>query len=75
MFTHDGVIELDEEIFSSARRAVQEEGIATIFISSAQKDSLALRIVAGCALHEEAGMDESIGGLNDNVRHHSSRTA
>jgi hypothetical protein len=75
IITHDGDIRPEEEIFSSARRAVQEEGIATIFISSAQKGSLALRILAGCALHKEAGMDESIGDLNDNVRHQLSRPA
>jgi hypothetical protein len=69
IFTHDGDIEPEEEVFSSARRAVQEEGIATISISSAQKGSLALEIVAVCALHEEAGMDESIGDLKDSVRH------
>jgi hypothetical protein len=76
LFTHDGDIELEEEIFSSARRAVQEEGIATISVSSAQKGSLALEIVAGCTLHEEeVGMDESIGDLNGNVRHQLSRPA
>jgi hypothetical protein len=69
MSTHDGDIEIDKETFSSARRAVQEEGIATISISSTLKGSLALEIVAGCALHEEAGMDESMGDLNGNVRH------
>jgi hypothetical protein len=79
IITHDGDIELDKVIFSSARRAVQEEGIATISISSAQKGSLALNIVTAsssstaalqCALREgEAGMDESIVDLNDGVRH------
>jgi hypothetical protein len=65
MITHDGDIEPEEDIFSSARRAVQEEGIATISISE---------IAAGCALHEEeAGMDESIRDLNDTVRHQLSR--
>jgi hypothetical protein len=55
---------------------VQEEGIATISIFSAQKDSLALKMVAGCALHEEeAGMDESIGDLNNNVRYQLPRPA
>jgi hypothetical protein len=49
---------------------VQEEGITTILISSAQKGSLALRTLAGCALHEEeAGIDESIGNLYDDVRY------
>jgi hypothetical protein len=55
---------------------VQEEGIATIFISSAQRGSLTLEIVTGCALHEEeAAMDESIGVLNGGVRYQLSQPA